>query len=95
VPAAHLFKQLGKEPWPNCDVKDWLEAWTKAGNDATKLTEICRAVPNEGDIKLPLIDFSNWDHEPAAPREWAVDDRIPLYQTTLFSGEGAAGKSSL
>jgi RecA-family ATPase len=62
---------------------------------STKLEEICRAVPDEGEIKLPFIDFSNWDSEPAPPRQWAVDDRIPLNQTTLFSGEGAAGKSSL
>ena len=27
------------------------------------------------------------------PREWAVRDRIPLRQVTLFSGEGAIGKS--
>ena len=42
---------------------------------------------------LPIIDISNWDHEPVPPQEWAVPDRVPLRNTTLFSGEGAAGKS--
>ena len=32
---------------------------------------------------------------PCPPREWAVTDRIPLRQVTLFSGEGAIGKSIL
>jgi RecA-family ATPase len=91
VPVAHLFKHLGREPWPTADVKDWIEA----GGDASKLTDMCREIPVEGVATLPFIDFSNWDNEPAPPREWAVDDRIPLYQTTLFSGEGSAGKSSL
>ena len=41
VPVAHLFKTLGREPWPTADVKDWLEA----GGDPAKLTEICREIP--------------------------------------------------
>jgi RecA-family ATPase len=41
---------------------------------------------------LSFIDMSRWDSEPAPDREWAVFNRIPLYQTTLFSGEGGAGK---
>ena len=39
------------------------------------------------------IDTSQWDATPCPPREWAVQDRIPLRQVTLFSGEGAIGKS--
>jgi RecA-family ATPase len=42
---------------------------------------------------LPWIDTSKWDSEPCPEREWAVKDRIPLRQVTLFSGEGAIGKS--
>jgi hypothetical protein len=38
------------------------------------------------------IDTSRWDSEPCPRREWAVLDRIPLRQVTLFSGEGAIGK---
>ncbi|UGX91733.1 AAA family ATPase [Bradyrhizobium barranii subsp. barranii] len=42
---------------------------------------------------LPFIDMQPWDNTPAPPRPWAVTDRIPIGQPTLFSGEGAAGKT--
>src|SRR5262249_37087655 len=44
---------------------------------------------------LPFIDMSNWDNEPVPEQAWAVPGRIPLRQCFLFSGEGAAGKSSV
>jgi RecA-family ATPase len=34
-----------------------------------------------------------WDSTPAPSRPWAVTNRIPISQPTLFSGEGAAGKT--
>jgi RecA-family ATPase len=43
---------------------------------------------------LPFINVANWDDEPVPELEWAVPDRIPLRQVTLFSGEGSAGKST-
>lgn len=43
---------------------------------------------------LPFIDMTKWDTEPVPEQAWAVRDRIPLLQVTLFSGEGAAGKST-
>jgi RecA-family ATPase len=43
--------------------------------------------------RLPFIDMSRWDSEPSPPREWAVDDRIPLKQPYLFTGNGSVGKS--
>ena len=46
-------------------------------------------------LALPFIDFSKWDQEPTPDRDWAVLDRIPLRQTSLFSGEGGTGKSSV
>lgn len=45
--------------------------------------------------KMAFLNLSRWINEPPPPREWAVLDRIPLRQTTLFSGEGAAGKSTI
>jgi RecA-family ATPase len=39
--------------------------------------------------------MSNWDDEPVPEQEWAVLNRIPLRQVVLFSGEGAAGKSTI
>jgi RecA-family ATPase len=47
------------------------------------------------DEPIEFLDISRWDHEPVPPREWAVQDHIPLKQPTLFSGEGAGGKSLL
>jgi RecA-family ATPase len=40
-------------------------------------------------------DTSTWDKDECPPRHWAVIDRVPLRQVTLFSGEGAIGKSIL
>jgi RecA-family ATPase len=42
---------------------------------------------------LAWIDVSSWDRTPVPEREWLVRGRIPLRQPTLFSGEGAVGKS--
>jgi hypothetical protein len=42
---------------------------------------------------LSWIDTSRWDSDPCPEREWAIKDRVPLRQVTLFSGEGAIGKS--
>ena len=42
---------------------------------------------------LAWIDMSSWDGIAVPEREWLVRDCIPLRQPTLFSGEGAVGKS--
>ena len=44
-------------------------------------------------LKLPFIKMSTWDTDPVPERQWAVQDRIPLKQTYLFTGNGAVGKS--
>src|SRR6266480_1842000 len=44
---------------------------------------------------IEFVDISEWDTVPVPPREWSVHDHIPLKQPTLFSGEGAGGKSLL
>jgi RecA-family ATPase len=49
--------------------------------------------PEIRETGLHWTDTSRWDSEPCPEREWAVEDRIPLRQVTLFSGEGAIGKS--
>jgi len=38
--------------------------------------------------------MSNWDNEPVPEQEWTVLNRIPRGHCVLFSGEGAAGKST-
>jgi RecA-family ATPase len=42
---------------------------------------------------LAWIDMVTWDTIAVPEREWLVRDRIPVRQPTLFSGEGAVGKS--
>src|SRR5678815_2937623 len=42
--------------------------------------------------QLPFINMSTWDDDPVPQRQWAVQDRIPLKQTYLFTGNGAVGK---
>jgi RecA-family ATPase len=78
------------------DVSDWLNADPSRG-----LAELTAASfdaplwvrPPKGG--LPFIDMSKWDSEPAPRREWAIEDCVPLRQPTIFSGEGAVGKSLL
>jgi hypothetical protein len=41
----------------------------------------------------PVHRYVQLGRQCVAPREWAVHNRIPLLQPTLFSGEGAAGKT--
>jgi RecA-family ATPase len=90
------------------DVSDWLDAghssdelieactaaapW-KAGASVEKSNG---AQPQQEPEKPPPLQWANtsgWDHEPCPDRDWAVLERIPLRQVTLFSGEGAIGKS--
>jgi RecA-family ATPase len=54
-----------------------------------------RAAVEPMPLRPPLawIDMSSWDDIAVPEREWLVRDRIPLRQPTLFSGEGAVGKS--
>ena len=40
----------------------------------------------EANPPLPYIDMSEWDSTPAPEREWAVDNRIPMYQPHLTTG---------
>jgi RecA-family ATPase len=44
---------------------------------------------------LPYINMSNWDNEPVPDQDWTVANRIPRRQVALFTGEGAAGKSTV
>jgi RecA-family ATPase len=60
-----------------------------------KLDELAKANGHAQEKPLQWADTSQWDTEPCPRREWAVPDRIPLRQVTLFSGEGAIGKSIL
>jgi len=42
---------------------------------------------------LAFIDVAAWHGQPVPDREWCVLNRVPMRNVTLFSGEGAIGKS--
>jgi hypothetical protein len=74
------------------DVSDWLDdvrLW-EPEHEQTKADANTAQLP-----PLPFLNMSNWDSEPVPEQEWAVPDRIPLGQTTLFTGEGGYGKSTI
>jgi RecA-family ATPase len=48
----------------------------------------------EAQPKLPFINMQTWDACPVPEQDWIVRNRLPRRQTTLFSGEGAIGKST-
>jgi RecA-family ATPase len=68
---------------PHADLEEYTDRATAAADTAAPRTP------------LRWINMSNWDNEPVPEQEWAVLNRIPLRQTALFSGEGAAGKSTI
>jgi AAA domain len=49
--------------------------------------------PSSSDMPLPFINVLAWHGHPVPDREWCVLNRIPMRNVTLFSGEGAIGKS--
>jgi RecA-family ATPase len=78
----------------NVDPDDLQAALAEAATPRTNGKANGHAEPWEQPAaELPFIDMSNWDTEPAPERAWAVKDKIPLRQPTLFSGEGAIGKT--
>jgi hypothetical protein len=56
---------------------------------ATAKPEKAQAAPNP----LVFIDCTKWQNQPVPERSWVVCDRIPFNNVTLFSGEGAVGKT--
>ena len=61
----------------------------------TALPIVADTSPIEGPPSLPFINIAAWDNEPVPQQEWSVLDRFPIRQAVLFSGEGAAGKSTI
>ena len=53
----------------------------------------CKTTQTKNLPPLAWLDMSNWDNEPVPERQWAIEDRVPLNQAGLFSGEGGTGKS--
>jgi RecA-family ATPase len=95
VPYAHLWKHLppdqrGEAPATHDDVSDWL----KQGGDPSKLLDICRELPAEGEI-WRAAPIGSWAGKSVPLPEYTVNDRIPSEQVFLLSGEGGGGKSSV
>jgi RecA-family ATPase len=69
--------------------------WQDRFDDIERLVDSAGAgrQQQQAPVALPFIDMQPWDSVPAPARPWAVIDRIPINQPTLFSGEGAAGKT--
>lgn len=71
--------------------------WDRLDREREKQTS-AQAKGNGAAATSPTLHWTNtssWDTEPCPQREWAVPDRVPINQVTLFSGEGAVGKSIL
>jgi RecA-family ATPase len=78
------------------DVSDWLDA----GHDGNELVEFAfdqplwtPDTPALAESALTFINIGAWQDQPVPAREWCVPNRIPARNVTLFSGEGAIGKS--
>jgi len=61
--------------------------------DREKTPPAAQTIAPELPTSLPYIDMSDWDITSAPEREWAVENRIPMYQPHLTTGHGAIGKS--
>lgn len=48
---------------------------------------------SQHNYQFPKLDISSWTRKNLPEQEWAVEQRIPLRSTCLFTGEGSAGKS--
>jgi RecA-family ATPase len=73
---------------PKGDVSDWIEA----GHTRDELVAFAEAQPIWG---VALMSLAHLDAEPVPQQEWVLQDRIPVDQTAIFSGEGGGGKSIL
>jgi RecA-family ATPase len=73
------------------------ERWQARFDDIPRAVESARAKLGKTQEQPPkpftFTNISEWSFDNVTRREWAVFNRIPLRQTCLFSGEGAAGKS--
>ena len=71
------------------DVSDYLTDHSK--EDLLKRIE---DTPKWEPPKIPWLNIAGWEGEPVPEQEWAVEDKIPMHQCTLYSGEGGGGKST-
>ena len=68
-------------------------ATTEAAAKDTRAAIPAESKPTSEPPPLPFINIAAWDGAMAPEREWVVQDRVPLKNVTLLSGEGGVGKS--
>jgi hypothetical protein len=82
-----------------CDVRAWTpddvaaNAAAEAVEKDTRAETSAESKPASEPPPLPFIDIAAWDGATVPEREWVVQDRVPLKNVTLLSGEGGVGKS--
>jgi RecA-family ATPase len=92
----HAYGLLGMRKQFGDAVADQIAEWLGYDGGGERQEESSTREPTPEELPtLPFINMSNWDNEPVPEQEWAVPDRIPLGQTTLFTGEGGYGKSTV
>jgi RecA-family ATPase len=69
--------------------------WTPEDGAAATQTPSRPTTPATSDPPpaLAFINIAAWHGQPVPDRDWCVLNRIPMHNVTLFSGEGAIGKS--
>jgi RecA-family ATPase len=90
----HAYGLIGMRKQFGNAVADQIAEWLGYDGSGERQEESAEPTPEELP-PLSFINMSNWDNEPVPEQEWAVLDRIPLGQTTLFTGEGGYGKSTV
>jgi hypothetical protein len=81
------------------DVQEWTPNDAAANLAAPEVTasditvEISAESEPKSEPPLPFINIAAWDGTATPEREWVVQDRVPLKNVTLLSGEGGVGKS--
>jgi RecA-family ATPase len=87
--------------WPSMPPKGDVSDWIKQGGTLEALFDLTEALPTwspDSQVEpalLTMINIIAWDGVPAPARRWAVRNRIPACNVTLFSGEGGVGKTLL
>jgi RecA-family ATPase len=59
----------------------------------TATMAVLKAPESQPEVPLQFVKVTAWHGEPVPDRKWCVLNRIPMRNVTLFSGEGAVGKS--
>ena len=95
IPAKHALRQLRALMLASPGPRD--ERWQARLDDLARVVRDVEAKFGSAapTTTLEFADMSAWDLTAPPARDWWLQDRFPLRQTTLLSGEGAVGKSIL